>query len=93
MHTHPRILFRDGREIRGTCESEGDGGEFERRARIFVRARGGVSDVESGKTGGEIDRDVCSDENKRELTMRGASWHRLPRLIGRGVRSEASREE
>ena len=52
MHTHSRILFRDGREIRGTCESEGYGGQFERRARVFVRARGGVSDVESGKTGG-----------------------------------------
>jgi hypothetical protein len=46
MRTHLRISFRDGREVRRTCESEGDGGEFERRARVFVRARGGVSDVE-----------------------------------------------
>ena len=43
-----RVKFRSGREVRGTCESEGDGGEFDGCGRsFFVGARGSVSDVES----------------------------------------------
>ena len=50
MQTPPGIhivFFRGDREVRGTREAEGDGGEFERRAGVVERARGGVSDVES----------------------------------------------
>lgn len=47
----PRIvLFRDARQVRGTCEAERYGRKFEGGACVVVRARSSVSDVES--TGG-----------------------------------------
>ena len=64
MQTPPGIhivFFRGGREVRGTCEAEGDGGEFERRARVVERARGGVSDVES----------VCRAGHERGVKAQG----------------------
>jgi len=47
MHTASRRVFRDGQDVCGMCESEGDGRQFKGRTRIFVCTRGGVSDVES----------------------------------------------
>lgn len=78
MHMSMSPIPRDGREIRRTCESEGDGGELDGRTRGFVVcARGGVSDVESGNVwGGE-----GNGGGMASLTMRGASWHRLVLLL------------
>ena len=77
-----RVKFRSGREVRGTCESEGDGGEFDGCGRsFFVGARGSVSDVESCfsiRVGDDVGSVLGGGGGtNRSLTMRGASWRRL----------------